>query len=601
MRNIPPAFFRVVRAARVAALVGILGVICAAPPARGAGGALQYKVQLEGGNAALNSQFRQLSRLFQDEGDPPPGYAGLQQRVDNDLATFRKIMRSNGYYAGQVRAAIDANSVPAQVTLTPDAGPLFKIKDCRITYTAPPPASAPRFCEGIGLKPGLAARAAPILAATSDLILKLRSDGRPAARIVERVAVVNATDAGMSLDFRTDPGPAGSFGTVEVSGVQHTRPAFLKRIVPWRQGAPYDERLVHKYRTTLSNLDLFDSIRVEPDVKAMQSSGRTPIEVQVHEMPYRTIQLGAKYATDTGPGALVSWEDRNLWGDAQSLKLVAQGGTLGQLLSASLTLPDQPGVDQTLAFSATTERDTTDAYTLNGIRQLSQISTPLGGDWSGKAILGFQAASVNQGGISTGSLLASLTAEATYDSTGSLLNPSHGARFDVSAMPVGGTQVTRTGFLILQTQASAYEPLNDKLIAAARVKLGTILFAPEFSIPPYLRFYAGGGGSVRGYAYQHVSPRNSKGVLIGGRSLAETSIELRYRAWKDIGLVGFVDAGMVSTSTYLANSPTPRVGAGIGLRYFTSFGPLRLDVATPINPGPSDAPIQLYISLGQAF
>jgi translocation and assembly module TamA len=280
---------------------------------------------------------------------------------------------------------------------------------------------------------------------------------------------------------------------------------------------------------------------------------------------------------------------------------MAQEGTLGQLLSASLTFPDQPGLDQTLAFSATTAHDTTDAYTLSGIRQLSQISTPLGGDWSGKASLGFQAATVNQGGVSTGSLLASLGVEAAYDSTGSLLNPSHGARFDLSIMPVGGTQVTRTAFVILKTQASTYQPLNDKLIAAARVKLGTILFAPEFSIPPYLRFYAGGGGSVRGYAYQHVSPQNAKGILIGGRSLAETSVELRYRAWQHIGIVGFVDAGMVSTSSYFANSSSPRVGAGIGLRYFTSFGPLRLDIGTPLNPGPSDAPIQLYISLGQAF
>jgi translocation and assembly module TamA len=595
-----PLLVRILSLARLFAVLSALGLL-ATSLARAGGGALEYQVKITGGNNPLNSQFRQVSRLFQDQTHPPPGYAGLEQRVDNDLDTFRKVMLSNGYYDAEITARIASNTRPAEVTLIAKTGPLYTLRRCKISYTATPPSSAPQSCTQIGLKLGQAARAAPILAATSALVFRLHSEGRPAARVVARRAVVNRTNAGMALDFEVDPGAVGKFGKITVSGTARTRPGFLRRIAPWKPGAPYDVRQVHKYRMTLSNLDLFDSILVQPEVKAMGSSGQTPIAVAVHEMPHHTIQLGAKYATDTGPGALLGWEDRNLWGDAQALKLIAQGGTLGQLLSASLTLPDQPGLDQTLAFSAATAHDTTDAYTLSGIRQLSQITTPLGGDWSGKANLGFQAATVNQGGISTGSLLASLGVEAAYDSTGSLLNPSHGARFEVSVMPVAGTQVTRTAFLILKTQASTYQPLNDKLIAAARVKLGTILFAPEFSIPPYLRFYAGGGGSVRGYAYQHVSPRNAAGILIGGRSLAETSVELRYRAWQNIGIVGFVDAGMVSTSPYFASSASPRVGAGMGLRYFTSFGPLRLDIGTPVNPAPGDAPIQLYISLGQAF
>ena len=106
---------------------------------------------------------------------------------------------------------------------------------------------------------------------------------------------------------------------------------------------------------------------------------------------------------------------------------------------------------------------------------------------------------------------------------------------------------------------------------------------------------------MRGYAYQHVSPRDAAGNLLGGRAVAETSLELRYRAWEDIGLVGFVDAGTVSTSPYFADAETPRIGAGIGVRYYTSFGPLRLDVGTPLNPHKSDSPVQIYVSLGQAF
>ncbi|MGL4542597.1 MAG: autotransporter assembly complex protein TamA, partial [Polymorphobacter sp.] len=150
-----------------------------------------------------------------------------------------------------------------------------------------------------------------------------------------------------------------------------------------------------------------------------------------------------------------------------------------------------------------------------------------------------------------------------------------------------------------QVEGSYYLPATSRITLAGRLHLGSILGAARGNIAPTRRFYAGGGGSVRGYDFQQVGPKDLEGVPTGGNSLTEASLEARIR-FGDWGVVPFVDAGQVNSGT------TPgfnnlSFGAGIGVRYFTSFGPVRIDVATPINPGPNDPKIAFYVSIGQAF
>lgn len=564
---------------------------------------LAYSVSIETGNADLKARFEQVSRLVEAKNKPPPGLAGLEQRAEGDKKTFADVLHSQGYYDGAVTIAIDDSKSPVQVTMKVAPGQRYTLGTCKIVYSEPVPKAAPQACKDIGLNDGQPAAAEPIIKATQSLIVKLQQHGRPAAKIAKRRAVVNHLTHRMRLTFRVDPGRQAFFGKVLVSGPKRTNHAFLARLVPWKEGAQYDVRELEKYRQRLANLNLFDTLSVKPDIAKENDKGLAPIAVEAHERPHHSVGLGVKYATDTGPGGKATWEDRNLWGRAETLKLGLELGTLGQSIDASLILPHEPNTGQTLGFSVKTERATTDAYDLNGLTGLVQITTPLGGHWAGKGGIGFEAADVKQAGSSNFSILASVPVGVTYDSTGSLLDPRRGERLAVQAKPVIGTSGGIRNFLILETTASAYRPLDEarKLIAAARIRLGTILFSPEGAVPADLRFYAGGGGSVRGYAYQQVGPHYPGGVPIGGRSVAETSLELRYRAWEDIGIVGFVDAGTVAESPYFSDAETPRIGAGLGVRYYTSFGPLRLDIGVPVNPRSGDAPVQLYVSLGQAF
>ena len=156
------------------------------------------------------------------------------------------------------------------------------------------------------------------------------------------------------------------------------------------------------------------------------------------------------------------------------------------------------------------------------------------------------------------------------------------------------------GYARIQLDGSVYRPLGDRVVLAGRVRLGTIAGAPRDAIAPSRRFYAGGGASVRGYGYQSIGPRDLNNDPIGGRSLTEFSIEARVKAFGNFGIVPFLDGGNIYTSP-LPKFTDFRFGAGVGVRYYSNFGPIRVDVGTPLNRQPGDSRIGVYVSLGQAF
>jgi translocation and assembly module TamA len=196
-------------------------------------------------------------------------------------------------------------------------------------------------------------------------------------------------------------------------------------------------------------------------------------------------------------------------------------------------------------------------------------------------------------------LIAALPTGLIYDGSDDLLNPSRGFRLGGRISPELSFQDTTFGYVKAQVDGSIYQPMGERLVLAARARLGSIMGSSVSQIAPSRRFYAGGGGSVRGYGYQDIGPRDANNDPIGGKSLAEFSIEARVR-FGNFGVVPFVDAGNISTQ-FLPHLNDLRIGAGVGARYYSSFGPIRVDVGTPVNPQKGDAKIAVYVSLGQAF
>ena len=195
--------------------------------------------------------------------------------------------------------------------------------------------------------------------------------------------------------------------------------------------------------------------------------------------------------------------------------------------------------------------------------------------------------------------IAALPAQLSYDGSDDLLNPSRGYRLSGRLSPEVSFHAGTFTYARAQIDASIYQPVGSKVVLAGRLRLGTIMGAQRDQIAPSRRYYAGGGGSVRGYGYQDIGPKDVNNDPIGGRSINEFSIETRVR-FGDFGVVPFFDAGNIYTNA-LPQFSGLRYGTGLGVRYYTSFGPIRLDVGTPINRRKGDPRVAIYVSLGQAF
>jgi len=287
----------------------------------------------------------------------------------------------------------------------------------------------------------------------------------------------------------------------------------------------------------------------------------------------------------------------------------AVAGTQEQLGGVSLRFNNWRARDQVLSFSATASHVDRKAFEARTVQLLGTLERQSNFIWQKPwtwSIGGELLASDERDVIASTSeerrrtfFIAALPASLNYDGSDDLLNPTRGFRLGGRVSPELSLQDGSFGYARMQLDASAYRPFSDRVVGAGRIRLGTILGADRDRIAPSRRFYAGGGGSVRGYGYQQLGPRDSEGDPIGGRSLAEFSLETRIR-FGDFGVVPFLDGGTLSTSA-LPKLEDWQFGAGIGLRYFSSCGPIRLDVGTPLNPRKGDSRIAVTVSLGQAF
>ena len=195
--------------------------------------------------------------------------------------------------------------------------------------------------------------------------------------------------------------------------------------------------------------------------------------------------------------------------------------------------------------------------------------------------------------------IAQLPAQFAWDTSDNLLNPTKGHRLALTVSPAASVEGSLTPYVKVQLDGSYYRPVSTALVLAGRVRLASIDGISRDDLAPSQRFYGGGGGSVRGYGYQRLGPFDPLGNPVGGRSLEEFSIEARYR-FGNYGIVPFFDGGNAYESS-IPQFGDMRYGVGIGGRFYTNFGPFRLDVATPLNPRKGDGKIALYISIGQAF
>lgn len=556
----------------------------------------------------LCEKFEQVSRLalMQEEAAPLPT---LEQRLAVSLTEGQSILHSYGYYEGKVEGRLvteGSDKAKAAVVFTP--GPQYKLGASRVIIDGRlarnnEAKDTPRTLADVGLKSGSPALADDILEAVGRVENAFRNQGYPRAAIVATRYTIDRARKTLDAEVHIAPKNFARMGDILVAEGATVDREYLEALRTWKVGQPWNQELVDNYLGTLRQTGLFQSVEGFA-AREDDGQGLRPVRIKLAGAPERTVGGLVSYDTDFGPGLTGYWEHRNLTGHGDRLRVDMPLWGDMQELTATYRYPFFMRPDQDIIARAGFLHQDTDAYRLTSGAAALGLERRLSRWWR-ISVMG----SVEGGSLKDPDqdkkefMMFGLPVTATYDSTNSLLDPTRGFRVMMLAAPYTGTFHQDFNVVRTRLEGQGFIPLgSDRLVMALRGVWGSLWGADNSQeVPSSLRFYSGGGGSVRGYDYQSVGPRNEKRDPLGGVSQIELGAEARWRFAETMGLVAFIDGGMVYENVDDKLFQDMLWGAGLGFRYYTAIGPVRLDVAMPLDRRPDDDAWQMYISIGQAF
>jgi translocation and assembly module TamA len=573
---------------------------------------IRYTLVVEGlDSVGLEGRFRDLSALADADGEATNG-AMVSARAKEDELLAVRLLRSEGYYDGTAISSIEqVPDQPGQLRVTITAVPGGRYDFGTIAVSGPETIPPGLAREALPLEGGKPIVAAGVEAAEANVRLRLPQQGYPFADLGLRDILLDpATHVG-DYALPVEPGPRSRFGGFTTEGNLAFGAKHVGTLSRFKRGELYDSRRVDDLREAMVATGLFRTVSAEPvrtGEIAEDGSEYVNIRVRQEKGPARSIAGSAGYSTGEGLRAELSWEHRNMFPPEGSLRVAAVGGTQEQSASISFRRMNAGKRDRTIFIQAEAGRRDLPAfkgYTARIHGLISRESTPI---WQKKWTwaYGAELIATNENeknfpplSLKNAFFLAGLTAQLGYDASNNLLDPTRGFRLLGRTNPEVSLRDPTKPYIRNIVEGSVYYPVSDKLVIAGRTRIGSIYGATLAELAPSRRLYAGGGGSVRGFGYQQLGPKDVDGRPTGGRSLVEFALEARYR-FGNYGIVPFVDAGQVYESRYPRLSGL-RFGAGIGGRVYTNFGPLRVDVATPLGRRKGEAKIAIYVSIGQAF
>lgn len=564
-----------------------------------------YEVEISGVGRSLRRLMEDSSELFKLRNEAPETAAGFDRRIARDIDRFNEILRSQGYYAATFSHGFrrDGREVTVFIDVSPGATYVLAAFDVELVgkvIGSPPETPAP---ADLGLDMWRRTEAAEIVAAERRLLNSYARQGRPLARVMDRRVTVNHLARTVKVRLAVAPGPPAKFGPVTIEGLEGVEEDYVRTLIPWTQGDPYDGNQLELFKTRLLRGNLFSAVVTE-HAGTLNADGELPLTVTVVEGPPRSIGAGVKYSTGDGVAGEISWEHRNVLGRNEDFKVNLEAGRITQQAKVAFRVPDyrEPGLD--LITSGKLIRVDSDAFDELGAEAVAGARLPLGGGWRAAADGSLGIARLKDSDGTQTSKLFGIPLSLRYDGTDSQWRPTEGTRLKLAMTPYAGEFDNITTFLVNRVDGSAFVSLDrdKRVVLAGRASVGSIVGEPRRDIPSNKRFYAGGDGSIRGYQFQRVGPLDDDNDPIGGRSLFLVGAELRAVVWRSLSIVPFFDGGNVYEDEIPDFSTEPRWAAGIGLRHHTLFGPVRLDFAFPINRRDEvDNPFEFYISIGQAF
>ena len=562
-------------------------------------------------------RFESLSNIESLE-DDDDNLAQIAARAREDEELLEELLRTYGYYDGRIMRSVkgvedakDGQKPDVRFDIIPGDQYKFGAIELGDLLQAP---DAEELRKSFEIWPGDAVLADKIVQENADLDVALGETGYPFAKIGEPDLLIDHDREQGDLTLPVSHGGKYRFGVITSDLPKFLSSKHLQRIARFKPGEIYKRSDEMDLRKAIIATGLVSTVTVTP--RATQPPvGKEPgivdMDIGLTKAPLRTISGALGYGTGEGFRAEASWEHRNLFPPEGSLRVRGVVGTREQLAGVTFRRNNFLGRDRVLTFdtyATTIKRDAYDARTVSVAGSYERISTMLyqkSLTWSaGFEILATDEKAPNTTDGRLTYFIGALPVSVGLDFSNDLLDPSKGFRVSARFSPEISVQSgQKSTYVRAQVDASGYFPVSDKIVIAGRAKVASIVGAPVDNIALSRRIYAGGGGSVRGYSYQGIGPRNSDNDPTGGASAVELSLEARVRTGMfggALSIVPFVDAGAVGRDS-MPGIQGMQFGAGIGVRYHTTFGPIRIDVATPINRRKGDPPVGVYVGLGQAF
>ncbi|MFC0012896.1 autotransporter assembly complex protein TamA [Devosia nitrariae] len=571
----------------------------------------------------LDSAIRNASMLVADQEEPASGAAGLLAKARGDYRRITAALYGEGYYGGTVNilvGGVEAASLapdvnlpdPIAVQVIVNPGPEFRFNRLAIVNQAPPtddPADHVDPPVTLGYATGQVARSGVVIRAEGVALEAWRQQGYAKAEIVSREVVADHATNTVDVTITVAPGRPARFGSIQVQGTEHMDPAFVARQTGLVEGQEYDPDDLVLAQKRLDRLEVFRAARLSA-AETISPNGLLPYTLIVQEQPLRRFGVGANFSTVDGLGVEAYHLWRNLFGQAERLRLDARVAGIGfpveteefdYFFGGTFTKPGIFTPDTDLVTTVSAERTVLDSYTETSAGGRVGLTHVFSDHITAEGGALFEVSRFDDDFGTRDFMIAGAYGGITFDNRDNPLDATEGFYASALIEPFYefnyGNPAARA---VIEGRTYFGFGETDNVVLAARVRAGALIGPDLDEIPPDRLFFAGGGGSVRGYAFKSIGVDGPGDTVTGGRYLLEGSLEARVRVTGDIGVVGFVDGGYVAADTFPGLEDL-RLGAGIGVRYDTGLGPLRADLAFPLNKRDGDPDYAIYLGIGQAF
>lgn len=528
-----------------------------------------------------------------------------------DLERIRTALRESGHYEAALTHDLEIDGDTMTIVLTIDEGPAARVDEVRVVTTdfTPTPEEERALRRELTVQAGAVFTQAQYDESRADLEADFQQRGYAYARVVKAAIVDTATDR-VTVTYTITRGIPAVFGSTQVMGTTKIDQALVTRELQYRPGDPYDPRKVEKTQANLFGLHLFRSVAVKP-ANLEAASGVVDMAITVAEGPTREVKIGIGYGLEDELRGQVRWQHYDFLGGGRQLGFSVKASSITQQVAGEFRQPYFLRPQQTFVMPLTQEREDEPSFTVARIRLAPRVERRLTPDV--RAALGYNIEYDDTSNVpdetkatlekfEARGFLSSVTGLVERNTTTDLLDPHQGSVLNLSGEQAGGPWGGDFSFYRLAFEAKRYVPVFGTRVVAGRMRIGAgDGFGSDHDLPIFRRFFAGGINSTRGYGRYKVGPLTDGGSPIGGRSLLEWNLEFRTPVYRDIGGVVFFDAGEVREPAFSYNAADLQFGVGVGVRYKTIVGPLRVDLGFPLERPHGEAGWQVHFSIGQAF